>query len=160
MKIGKMTVVYSCIFSLMLGTGLILSQISAPTYKASVKFDPRTYVLDSPYPNPWNAVIGFTHGYKAEDIDTTSIWLSDPEAPSEPIQPIGTAIVKGKLLAMFEGEGVWRCIWRKIIHLFLGIVGRLRLLFRITLSALDGTVFEGNGIITVIVPEPPPPIPP
>lgn len=159
MKIGKMALVYAFILSLMLGAVVVLPLTSAQALKANIRFDPRTYVLDTPYPDPWNVIIWLTHGYKVGDIDVGTIWLSDPEAPSTPIQPIGTAIVKTKLVASFDGQSLWRMIWQKLLHLALLIAGRVRLLFRITLQTIDGTVFEGNGYITVIIEEPPPPPP-
>ena len=160
MRIGKMTLVYACILSLMLGTSVILSLALASTYKASVRFSPQTYILDTDPPEFWNATIGLTHGYKGDQIDTGTIELSDPGAPSAPLSPDGTAIVKGKLLAWFDGDAVYSMIWLKITHLGLLTPGRYRLPFRITLNTLDETAFEGIGYITVIVPEPPPPPPP
>ena len=160
MRIGKMTLVYACILSLMVGTGVILSLALASTYKANVRFTPRTYILDTGYPELWNATIWLTHGYKADQIDTGTIELSDPEAPSTPISPLGTQVVKGKLLASFDGDAVYNMIWLKITHLGFFVPGRYRLPFRITLNTLDETAFEGIGYITVIVPEPPPPPPP
>jgi hypothetical protein len=146
MKLGKLTLVYITSLVIMLGASIIvLSQ--GQEIKANVAWDPRKYTYGTEVPNPWNAQIWLTKGYKRDDINTTTILLEGIYKPSADPYPAERG---PRLIVPFDGSDVFEALTSKLPHLE---PGKYRIGLEITGLLLDGTPFRGVGYIQVIIDE-------
>lgn len=165
MKANHMSLIYvATLLGLFLGTGLLLVSPAQAQIKANIKFDPNLYDWSSPSPDWWIAVISLTGGYKADQINASTVLL-ESSIPADPTLS-GVHTSKEYFYAYFDGTAVYNILWLKIYHM--GIIEpnphrpyRIHLTITGNLVKEAGALpFEGEGVIKVRFPFGPPPPPP
>jgi len=155
----KITIALSAILVALMVGSLFLTQAQTTPTKIRISWKPSKWILDTAVPPLWNASIA---GVDPGLINPATIRATSEEGVGTPIAPAYTKVDyagKDDLIASFLGNDMRNLIWQIVIHYNLLAAGRYRIGIKIYGNLNDGTPIEGVKVITIIVPEPPPPMP-
>ena len=122
-----------------------------PNLKLKTKWKPATYTLDNGPPNPWLTEIYFAPPRPLTEVDPSTLLLEGIYSPSAPVymHPL-----KDRLVVPWNGYDVITALLTKVGHMG---PGTYVIFLEITGKLYSGQAFSGQGSITLVIPELPPP---